>query len=245
MKISCPQCGADFNIPSDAPFIKCSFCSVSLYIDGGKGLKHYMSKPRLDERNARDALQSFFSNRNIPYSSGKIRGILLPFFLITGKDTQKSMPAFSSRVNEFYRYNIPSASYLQDNEELKGFERTPASLSVDEIKEVSHEVKEINLYEVPFYEISNIDYTVYIDAITGNAVIEHQSIRAQSKKPLLSASLFIVLSLIIIVTVLLTKSIPISLVIAFVSSIIGYFLATGEGKEPTLSNTDRGKQRKE
>jgi hypothetical protein len=84
--MSCPQCGAAFEVRGDDPFVACGHCRASLFVDLGGLVRHLLLRPRIGAGEARGALERFLRAAEVDtvVAAPALRLEFHPWYVIPG-----------------------------------------------------------------------------------------------------------------------------------------------------------------
>jgi DNA-directed RNA polymerase subunit RPC12/RpoP len=177
MEIRCANCSAKINLERDDPFLKCPFCDSTLFLDRAQTFKRFQLPPSVSEARARSGLIEELSRREMPrLPILEMKGLLLPFWGVRGKESGDTFPAFSPLPAALHGFRLPPAGALVSAEPPDGFEPIPCSDNTSALWQNHPDAGAFSLYLVPFYRISfgteKASYTAWLDAVVGSVHLE-------------------------------------------------------------------------
>ena len=114
MEIRCANCSAKITLERDDPFLKCPFCDSTLFLDRAQTFKRFQLPPSVSEARARSVLADELGRREMPrLPILQVKGLLLPFWGVRGKESGDTFPAFSPLPAALHGFRLPPAGALR------------------------------------------------------------------------------------------------------------------------------------
>ncbi len=177
MDIRCANCSAKIKLERDDPFLKCPYCDSTLFLDRAQTFKRFLLPPSVTEARARTLLGEELGRREMPRLPVlEVKGVLLPFWGVRGRESGDSYPAFSPLPPALHGYKLPPAGALVAADPPEGFEPADCSDSASAHWQDPSKSGEFSLFHVPFFRITfgneQAGYTAWLDAVSGGVHLD-------------------------------------------------------------------------
>jgi hypothetical protein len=165
MKISCPQCGAEFELENPEPYIICDYCKNSLFIDLDEIITVYTYKSAIEPHLIGSYLKKDFEKMGFDEEIRVVNSVpvYIPFWKLEGMEKLKRSCS---------RFPAEEVNILSTKKVFFDASRIDFRIEVMEIDTQPRSIEKRILYYYPFFRMDIIfrekKYKFFVNAVTGD-----------------------------------------------------------------------------